>query len=101
MKLTFIKILILTLISFFVFPVYAASPDYIIITEIMYNLEGVDNPHEWVEIYNASNGSVDLTGWRFNDGKNHKLNPPPEKGWQGSIIIQPDEYAILASDMSQ
>jgi len=85
---------------FFATPVNSANVGDIVVTEIMYNLEGADDPHEWVEVFNISNQSIDLTDWRFNDGKNHILNAPPEKGGQGSITIQPGEYIILADDAS-
>jgi len=74
------------------------------ITEIMYDLsenqEGStsDAKREWVEIYNEGNNEVDVSEWRFNDGKNHLLIAPPENGGQGSITLAPNSYAILASD---
>lgn len=76
----------------------AANTGDIIITEIMYDLDGADDGHEWVEIYNNNSQMIDLTDWRFNDGSNHIFNAPPEKGSQGSIIINPFAYAILADN---
>lgn len=77
---------------------FAANTGDIVITEIMYDLKVADDGHEWVEIYNNSSQSIDLTDWRFNDGSNHIFNVPPEKGSQGSIIINPFTYAILADN---
>lgn len=68
------------------------------ITEIMYDLEGSDSKREWIEVFNSGNADIDLTDWRFNDGKNHVFNAPPENGGQGSIVIASGDYAILASD---
>lgn len=76
----------------------AVSVGDVVINEIMYNLEGADDPNEWIEVFNASDVPIDLTGWKFNDGKNHILNIPPEKGSVGSIIIQSREYIILADN---
>ena len=70
----------------------------VVISEVMYSLEGADDKHEWIEIFNSGASGVDLTDWRFNDGSNHKLNVPPEKGGQGSIVIQAGEYAILTGN---
>lgn len=60
------------------------------ITEIMYDLEGSDAKREWVEVFNNGSVSIDLTDWRFNDGKNHTF-PEPE-------LIPPESFAILVSD---
>lgn len=82
-------------VCFLIFrPAFAAGP--IIINEIMYDLEGSDDNHEWVEIKNISSTDIDLTGWKFNDGSNHNLNLPPKNGGQGSLLVPSGGYAILA-----
>lgn len=68
------------------------------ITENAYDLPGSDAPHEWIEIHNVTLAPIDLTGWKFNDGSNHLLVAPPEKGGRGSLVLAPGEYAILADD---
>lgn len=68
------------------------------ITEVMYDLPGTDTDREWVEVYNDSTEVVDLSGWKFFDGSNHNLVPPPENSGQGSIIVPGEGIAILASD---
>jgi hypothetical protein len=71
----------------------------VIITEIMYNLEGSDSPNEFVELYNRSTSdSVNLRGWSLHDkydtdvivdsGYGHKL-PPESYG----VILEGD-YTI-------
>lgn len=71
----------------------------IVITEIMYDLDGSDTNREWVEIYNRGNQAVEIIGgsvansWRFNDGSNHTLTLV-----QGDLTLQPQEAAIIASD---
>jgi hypothetical protein len=44
--------------------VYGANSVYI--SEINYNGSSVSGGDKWVEIYNASNNSVDITGWKIN-----------------------------------
>lgn len=47
---------------------------------------------EWVEILNRGTSPIDLTGWVFyEDETNHSL-----KEFQGDLIIEPGEYAIIA-----
>jgi len=96
------KILILFICLFLCIPFFASAADTsdIIITEIAYDLKGADDGREWVEIYNASAGEVDITGWKFNDGSNHLLNIPPKNGGRGAMIIPPGGYAVLADDAS-
>ncbi len=70
----------------------------VIITEIMYDLEGSDAGREWIEIFNTSQSSVDLTGWKVHDSSNHVLALPPAKGGKGSLVVPAESYAILADD---
>jgi len=77
---------------------FSIASAQVVISEVMYNLEGPDDKHEWVEVFNSSANEIDLTDWRFNDGSNHILYVPPEKEGQGSIIIQSGETAILADN---
>jgi len=84
---------------FFNYRVIAAGP--IIINEVMYDLPGTDDKHEWIEIKNISASEIDLTGWKFFDGDgttNHGLNEPPKNGGQGSLVIPANGYAILSGD---
>ena len=73
----------------------------LVVNEIMYNLEGTDDKHEWIEIYNNSGHEIVLTGgsdgWKFNDGadSNHRLNEPATNG---SMVMAVGGYAILADD---
>ncbi|MFA5841378.1 MAG: lamin tail domain-containing protein [Candidatus Paceibacterota bacterium] len=70
----------------------------IIFSEIMYDLDGSDTGREWVEIFNDSGSSIDLTGWKFNDGSNHVLNIPPKNGSSGSMVVPSGGYAVFAGD---
>lgn len=94
---------LLLALVFLVFPIAGVRAADLIINEIMYNLPGADEKHEWIELYNAGSTEIDLTGWKFNDGDNatnHGLNPPPKNGSRGSIIIPPRSYTLLADQAS-
>ena len=70
-----------------------------VINEIMYNPKGSDTGQEWIELINTSFQRIDLSKWKVEiNGRKHRLNPPPKNGGQGSIIIQPNQYFIIASD---
>ena len=70
----------------------------IVITEIMYDLEGSDSKREWVEFVNDSDTTFNLEGLLFHDGSNHALNEPPKNGGTGDYFIDPQEVFILSSD---
>ncbi|KKP91830.1 MAG: hypothetical protein UR94_C0011G0009 [Parcubacteria group bacterium GW2011_GWA2_36_10] len=80
-----------------------ASNNDLVISEIMYDLDGADAGHEWIEVYNAGQENVEvLTGagnstWRFFDGTNHTLNLASGE----NNIILPQEYFIIAADANQ
>jgi hypothetical protein len=45
----------------------------VIISEVMYDLNGSDDNREWIEIYSGE--EVNLSGWKFYEAKtNHRLN---------------------------
>jgi PKD repeat protein len=76
----------------------AANTD-LVISEIMYDLEGSDSGGEWIEVYNSGPETIEvLTGtgastWRFFDGSNHVLNLA-----NGTSTTATNEYFIIASD---
>lgn len=70
-------------------------------SEIAYDIVGTDDGLEWVELHNETDQTLDLTNHYFNDGANHALVVPPGKGGQGSIVIAPGAYMILAADAAQ
>ena len=92
---------IFILLFLIAWPAHALETD-LIFSEIMYDLPGGDNNHEWLEIFNTGPDSVEvLTGsggntWRFNDGSNHTLNL-----LQGTTTIATQEYFVLADDAEQ
>jgi len=87
------------LATFFIWPKIIFAQ--IIINEIMYDLSGTDDKHEWVELRNNGFSPIDLTDYKFNDGDNatnHILNVPPKNNSRGSMILAAGGYALLAGD---
>ena len=72
------------------------------INEIMYDLPspGSDDKREWIEVQNTGSVNVDITNWKFDDSatSKHGLNIPPANGSQGSMILPPNSFAILADN---
>ena len=68
----------------------------VVINELMYNPSGSgdDAPKEWVELYNLSDSSVDLTGWTIG---NDSLAAHPQFG-DGSTTIPAGGYAIITAE---
>ena len=67
----------------------------VIFTEIVYNPDGTDSGREWIEVYNSGNTDVDLSAYTLiESGSNHTI-----RSWNdGSTIISPGEYGILADN---
>src|SRR3989338_3912521 len=87
--------------GFFILSVPTVADGQVVISEIMYDVSseiGADDKREWVEVFNAGSSSVDLSGWKINDGSNHILNEPPANGGTGSLALSPGAYAILTDD---
>jgi len=70
----------------------------LLFSEIMYDHEGTDTDHEWVEVYNSGDTAVSLVGVKFNDGSNHTLNEPPANGSQGTLSVPAGGYMIIAQN---
>jgi hypothetical protein len=46
----------------------------VVISEVMYDIEGSDSGREWIEITNTSASSIDISGWKFLENEtNHGL----------------------------
>ncbi len=63
----------------------------IIINEFIPNPDGKDSENEWIELYNTSNHSIDLSNWFLDDrdgGSNPYLFPD-------GTIISPNGYLII------
>jgi hypothetical protein len=72
------------------------APDYprVLVNEIMYNALGADTlEYEFVELYNADDVSVDISGWYIMDD-----NPTHGRaGVPAGTILEPGDYYVLLS----
>ncbi len=65
----------------------------VIINELNYNSAVDFNPEDWVELYNPTDQSIDLSGWHFKDSDDeHDFKFPNE------TIIQPKGFFVLCRD---
>jgi hypothetical protein len=65
----------------------------IVITEIMYDLDGADSGHEWIEIQNIGSDDVDLDGWKLREnGTNHTLT------FSASTVLVSGAVAVIADN---
>ena len=72
----------------------SAAASSLSITEIMYDLEGSDSAREWIEIYNNSGSSIDLTKYKFfESGSAHNITH-----YQGSSDVANGEYVVIADN---
>lgn len=66
----------------------------VVVSEIMYDAEGADAGHEWIEVFNAGSTSVPLTEWKlFEANSNHKITAV-----SGGDSLAPGAYAIIADN---
>lgn len=64
------------------------------ISEIMYDPNGADTGREWIEIYNDTISSVNLTTWKLlENGTNHSIS-----SYSGGDSIPANKYAIIADN---
>ena len=81
----------LTLFCILATPASAAAS--VLITEVMYDLEGADGGYEWVEITNTGTVPVDVGAWRLlEQGVNHKLTLFAGQ----SSVLEPGASALVA-----
>ncbi len=85
---------LLTFLGIFVFSLPATVFAAVEITNVMYDPPGSDVGHEWVEVTNKGEGSVDLSTYKFREGGvNHKLTLA-----SGMPTLSAGASAIIASD---
>ena len=73
----------------------ASQVNALIISEIMYDPEGTNAPHRWVEIYNDTGSSINITSaWKFVEyNTKHSI-----ASYQGGSNLPAGSYAIIAED---
>ncbi|MCB9805977.1 lamin tail domain-containing protein [Candidatus Nomurabacteria bacterium] len=90
MKNLFKIFILLTLLTPFI-------SEALIISEIMYDPEGTDTKREWIEVYNDSENSVDISQIKLNENDtNHSI-----KLFQGENILESNSWAIIADNPEQ
>lgn len=74
--------------------IFTSQKQQLVFNEINFK-SGIEKPTgDWVEIYNASNIDVDLTGWKFCDNNNCYKFPSNYK-------MNKNEYLIISEDISE
>ena len=64
------------------------------ISEIMYDLPGSDSAREWIEVYNNTGSSIDLTKYKlFESGTSHSI-----VHYEGNLELTNGEYAVIADN---
>lgn len=88
------KVILFSILAFLFLPQFFAFAN-LEISEIMYDLKtGSDTGREWIEVFNNSDKSIDISDFRFFEGDiNHKL-----KLVQGDGKVDVHSYAIIVSD---
>ena len=66
----------------------------VIITEVMYDVEGSDTDREWVEVFNSGSGAVDLSAWKlFEANSSHTITPI-----SGGNALASGAYAVITDN---
>ena len=68
----------------------------LLINEIMYDPIQDDNYNEWVELYNPTNQSINISGWAITDNSAQDFLEGDFDNGNGTTIIPPNGYAIIA-----
>lgn len=69
--------------------------DSLLFTEICAFQTESDSSEDWIEIYNRSNSSLDISNWIFTDKSYHDGFVIPE-----NTVILPNEYVILSESIN-
>ena len=74
--------------------------DSIVINEIMYHQvprwgqpDFVESNEEWIELFNRSNQTVDLSGWRLDNAVSFQFQP--------GTLLDPSEFVVIAKNESE
>ena len=70
---------------------YQRSEAQIIITEIMFDADTLENHNEYVEIYNAGAEPVSLLGWQLGDAT--ETDAVIDAGW--GMVLSTQQYAVI------
>lgn len=68
------------------------------IDEIMFDPPGGDTNHEWIEIQNDSDESIDIAGWKLLESNANHALVPVESSTSGGTIVAAHGFAIIADN---
>jgi phosphatidylserine/phosphatidylglycerophosphate/cardiolipin synthase-like enzyme len=68
----------------------------IVINEVMYDPEENDYYNEWIELYNPTNQSINVSGWSITDNNQEDFLEGDYDHGNGTTTIPPHGYAIIA-----
>lgn len=72
----------------------AAAYSQVLVSEIMYDVQGSDAKREWIEVYNTGDTTLNFTSWKlFEKDTNHEI-----RQFKGSAVLSPGAYAVVASN---
>jgi len=79
-------------------PGFAYTPcnDAVLFDEINYNSSAAFDAGDWVEILNATTGSIDLSGWRFVDADDEAIFV-----FEDGLILEANERLVIANDITK
>ncbi len=63
----------------------------VVISEVMFDVQGADYHDEFVELYNCSSEAVDLTGWQFSDSTG--TDDLQDAGY--GLLLHPGQFAVI------
>jgi len=86
-------LLLFLLILIFISTISSAN---ILINEVMSNPKQNDNYNEWIELYNPTNQNINLSNWIIEDNSAEDFLLGDFDNGNGSTIITPNGYAIIA-----
>ncbi len=98
--------LVITVVGLTLYPgnlVRAAAPGQVVINEIMYNPASDDQNEEFLELYNTTGNSINLSGWRFTTGISLTFQSGTSIPANGYLVVSPDilktqdTYSITAA----
>ena len=68
-----------------------ANASCVVINEVMYDprQSGTDTAHEWIELYNTCNETIELVGWKIGDNSSKKEDIIPSLNISPCGQVQP------------
>ena len=86
-------LIILFLFCIIIFSTKASAN--VLLNEVMYNPETSENYNEWIELYNPTNETINVSGWILSDNYAEDIIQGNYDNGNGSTIIPPFSYAII------